>query len=175
MCSRKLEIVSLPDEILGRIFQKLPVEERGLLAPVSRQFQRVAEDPYYWLYMTVAGCKGSTQQVCRVLRRASFLRRLEIQDRSDANDLLACVAKHARNLNSLTMLRCRGYPGQKRPSLKAELVCRVLRRCGRLRRLVSEGHKLLGRNVLQEVLSRALSGALKSGNVQCAVRVSDLL
>ncbi|KAJ8875305.1 hypothetical protein PR048_023200 [Dryococelus australis] len=169
MCSRRVGIESLPDEILGRIFQKLPVEERGLLAPVSRQFQRVAEDPYYWLYMTVVSCKGSTQQVCRVLRRASFLRWLEIQDRSDANDLLACVAKHARNLNSLTMLRCRGYPGQKRPSLKAELVCRVLRRCGRLRRLVSEGHLLLGRKVVQEILSRVLSRALKSGTVDWTV------
>ncbi|KAJ8875306.1 hypothetical protein PR048_023201 [Dryococelus australis] len=160
MCSRRVGIESLPDEILGHIFKELPVEDRMLLAPVSRQFQRVAEDPYYWSYMKVAGCKGSTQQVCRVLMRASFLRRLVIQDRSDANDLLACVAKHTRNLTSLTMLRCRGYPGQKRPSLEAELFCRVLRRCVRLRRLVSEGHKLLGRNVIQEIDSRMQSRAL---------------
>ncbi|KAJ8889873.1 hypothetical protein PR048_009378 [Dryococelus australis] len=112
-------IECLVDEMLGRIFRQLPVAERGLLAFVSRQFQR--------------GCWSRTCE--------------------DAYELLACVAKHTRRLMSLT-----------------ELVCRVLRRCGRLRRLVSLDHQLRGCKMVQEIGWRRRSGALRHATVQVSLK-----
>ncbi|KAJ8882075.1 hypothetical protein PR048_018563 [Dryococelus australis] len=141
-------IECLPDEMLGRIFSQLPVEVRGLLFPVSQQFQSVADTPYYWCYLGVEGGRGSTQQVCRVLSRAHFLRRLVIENREDANELLACVARHARSLTSLRV-------------------------CGRLRRLVSLGHQLRGRNVVQEIGSRRRCVFLRRATAQVSLKHED--
>ena len=103
-------IQDLPDDVLGVIFDNLPLIDKLRFTQVCRRWHQLGRSPYFWQHVDLSGCDVGVTGIIPVLFSTCMTRlgHLNLYDCKDVHDeLLVCIGKNAgKSLTEIELGRC---------------------------------------------------------------------
>ncbi|KAF7991614.1 hypothetical protein HCN44_008985 [Aphidius gifuensis] len=132
---------SLPIEILLEILSYLSCQDFYSLRQVSEYFYRL--EPLVWKVYQVEGSERETSEVVNQLKRLPLLKQINIDARSDCDDILYQLSRTNKNLEILNIKNCTGSTSQL--YLRSCNLTRILQQCCHLHTINIIGSRFRGK------------------------------
>jgi hypothetical protein len=133
----KQRLRDLPAEELLSItsIQNLKDKEQCLSgAQASEEWSMLSKRPYFWKELQFSNHTISTGELCEIIERSPYLRKLTLRGRQDTDLILHAVLASSHDIQTLEILDCRGSENQDRVS--GDILSRIIKKHAKLRNIV---------------------------------------
>lgn len=151
-------MAGLPDEILLYIFSFLDVNNLYYnVRLVCPRWSRLSMVSSPWKNVTVDN-EVSTQVLQNWIQFSPIIKHIQMSNRYDADIILEAMSKYSNHLESLTIYNCWG--STEKMSLRSIILCNLLSRCKRLRKINLERVKIYSSKFFKLLAEKKLEGKI---------------
>jgi hypothetical protein len=125
----------LPAEEVLKIIQNHKDKELCLSdAPASEEWSKSSKRFYFWKELQFSNHTISTEELCDIIERSPYLRKLTLRGRQDTDAILHAVLASSHDIQTLEILDCKGSEIQDRVS--GDILSRIIRKHAKLRKIM---------------------------------------